>query len=283
MGDILSRLKMDYYVHHNNNGKSKLCTINSNTALYWIQNRNHKANSLPRDYYVALTVRDQKVILSKVNVTKQMFTHWGCKNTNNNYPYCWWQSNSSYKRQDLQQWRNKQYKSCPECRKYPVKKIGNVWKYNFTLYGAPTFTFNKNERINDLCVLIKGAPLWVKLFMRDIILDNKDNKWAEYWYCQGGLEFYKARDEHTCTQCNLPIIPGTDYLTTKHYYCPRNKYHLKCFDPNGLQTHKLAEVLDSVSKDRVDNVKTYRELVRIHNSIKGTGKDIKIDEEVLEC
>ena len=93
MGDILSRLKMDYYVHHNNNGKSKLCTINSNTALYWIQNRNHKTNTLRRDYYVALTVKDQKVTLSKVDVTQKMFTQWRCTCPSNKYPYCWWQSN----------------------------------------------------------------------------------------------------------------------------------------------------------------------------------------------
>ena len=109
-----------------------------------------------------------------------------------------------------------------------------------------------------------------------LVYSNTGNQWAGWGNCRGGLEFFKARMEHQCVDCDGMISIGEHYLTTKYFYGSRDKYHLRCFNPDQT-SHSELVLCSGFAYDRYERAAA---IVDMHNSIPGRGKLLEIPKFV---
>jgi len=97
-------------------------------------------------------------------------------------------------------------------KKYYVKNWKVVKEYTI----SNRYTGRKPEY--QAVTAVNSLPKWAKSLLKKQLHQNRNNEWANWGNCEGGLEFFKAIKDHNCENCGCIIMKGDDYLTTKYFY-----------------------------------------------------------------
>ena len=222
----------------------------------WVDKLQYKRKSFTCDY-------EQKMLVFREEVTyPRRVRLYGCK-TNG----CYYNIHNKHGSRHL--FFNSSHATCESCskrltqihknKKYYVKHWKTVKEYSINNY----YTGTKPEY--QAVTAVNSLPKWAKSLLKKQLHQNRDNEWANWGNCEGGLEFFKAIKDHKCEECGCTIMTGDDYITTKYFYDARRKYHLACFNETKA-AHVNFILGDTYAFERVERMEVIKDMF---NSLPG--------------